>query len=173
LFLFHGIQIESELREKKMKRLLSMLAVFVMVLAAGSLAMAQSDPFVGTWKLDVAASKFEPGPPPQSQTRTWDASGNVDVKSVSPSGKTGGYSYTIVTDGKGHPAGDTIPNGSDTLTAKKVSSHLITAKFTKAGKVVESTTYTVSADGKTLMIVAKGVLPNGKTLNNNTRWDKE
>ena len=49
----------------------------------------------------------------------------------------------------------------------------MTAKFTKAGKVVESTTYTVSKDGKTLSIVAKGVLPDGKILNNDTKWDKE
>ncbi len=158
---------------KKMKRLFSMLVVIVIFLAAGSLASAQSDPFVGTWKLNVAASKFEPGPPPQSQTRTWDASGNVDVKGVSQAGKSASYSYTIVTDGKPHPSGGTVPNGSDTLTAKKVSSHLITAKFTKTGKVVESTTYTVSKDGKTLTIVAKGVLPDGKTLNNDTHWDKQ
>jgi hypothetical protein len=156
-----------------MKRQFSILAVFVMVLAAGSLALAQSNPFVGTWKLNVAASKFEPGPPPQSQTRTWDASWNIDVTGVNQAGKSMSYSYTIVTDGKGHPSGSTVPNGADTLTARKVSSHLITAKFTKAGKVVESTTYTVSKDGKMLTIVAKGVLPDGKILNNDTRWDKQ
>ena len=39
-----------------MKRQFSLLAVIVTVLVAGSLAPAQSNPFVGTWKLNVAAS---------------------------------------------------------------------------------------------------------------------
>ncbi len=60
-----------------MNRKRSILAVCVMVLAAGSLALAQSNPFVGTWKLNMAASKFDPGPPPQSQSRTWNADGSV------------------------------------------------------------------------------------------------
>jgi hypothetical protein len=164
---------KNGIKGKKMKRQFSMLVVIAMVLAAGSVALAQSDPFVGTWKLNVAASKFEPGPAPQSQTRTWDASGTITVASVSQAGKSGGYSYTLMFDGKDHPSGGTVPNGSDMVSSKKVSSHLVTAKFTKAGKVVESTTYTVSKDGKTLSIVAKGVLPDGKTLNNDTKWDKE
>jgi hypothetical protein len=31
---------------------------------------AQNDRFVGTWKLNVAKSKFSPGPPPKSATVT-------------------------------------------------------------------------------------------------------
>ena len=144
-----------------------------MVLAAGSLALAQSDPFVGTWILNLGASKFQPGPPPLSQTRTWDADGNVSVTGVARNGKSVAYSYTIMTDGKEHPSGGTVPNGSDMLSAKKVSSNFISATFTKAGKVVESTTYKVSKDGKMLAIVAKGVLPDGKILNNETYWQKQ
>ena len=41
------------------------------VLIAAVLATAQSkDPFVGTWRLNVAKSKYSPGPPPKSQTTT-------------------------------------------------------------------------------------------------------
>jgi hypothetical protein len=158
---------------KKMKRQFSILAVLVVVLAAGSVVLAQSDPFVGTWKLNVAASKFDPGPAPQSQTRTWDPSGSVNITGVNAAGKTTGYSYTIKGDGKDYPTGGAIPNGSDTISSKKVSANEVKATFTKAGKQVESTTFTVSKDGKTLVIVAKGVLPTGQNMNNETHWDKQ
>ena len=62
-----------------MKRRIGLFAALVIVLAAGSVLLAQSNPFVGTWKLNVASSKYNPGPPPQSQTRTWDAAGMVMV----------------------------------------------------------------------------------------------
>ena len=156
-----------------MKRKLSILAVCAVVLAAGSLALAQDNPFVGTWKMNVAASKFEPGPPPQSQSSTWNADGSVNITGVNAAGKTAGYGYTINGDGKEYPVSGSIPNGSDKISSKKVGANKMTASFTKAGKVVESTTFTVSKDGKTLEIVAKGILPDGKTLNNDTKWDKQ
>jgi hypothetical protein len=156
-----------------MKRKLSILAVCVMVLAAGSLALAQSNPFAGTWKLNVAASKFVPGPPPQSQMRTWGADGAVNITGVNAAGKTAGYAYTINGDGKGYPVSGAIPNGADTISSKKAGANELKATFTKAGKVVESTTFTVSKDGKSLVIVAKGTLPDGKALDNETHWDKQ
>jgi len=58
-----------------MKRLCTVFAVLFFTFTAAGLLLAQSDPFVGSWKLDVAKSKFDPGPAPQSQARTWDASG--------------------------------------------------------------------------------------------------
>jgi hypothetical protein len=156
-----------------MKRKLSIVAACVMVLAAGSLALAQSNPFVGTWKMNVAASKFDPGPAPQSQSRTWNADGSVNITGVNAAGKSTGYSYTINGDGKDYPVMGAIPNGADKISSKKVSANEMTAKFTKAGQQVEATTFTVSKDGKTLVIVAKGVLPDGKKLNNETHWEKQ
>ena len=49
-----------------MKRRIGLLAALAIVLAAGSVLLAQSNPFVGTWKLNLASSKYNPGPPPQS-----------------------------------------------------------------------------------------------------------
>ena len=69
-----------------MKRRMAVFATLVVVLAAGSLLFAQGNPFVGTWKLDLANSKYNPGPAPKSQTRTWDASGMVMVNSIGATG---------------------------------------------------------------------------------------
>jgi len=139
-----------------MKRRIGIFAALVIVLAAGSVLLAQSNPFVGTWKLNLASSKYNPGPPPQSQTRTWDASGMVMVNGVGASGKPFSYGYSIKGDGKDYPTMGAIPNKADMISTKKVDANTYEAKFTKGGKQVETTTFTVSNGGKTLTIHAMG-----------------
>ena len=155
-----------------MKRKIGVLAALVVVLAAGSALLAQNNPFVGTWKLNVAASKFNPGPPPQSQMRTWDASGMVMVNAVNAAGKTVSYGYTIKDDGKEYPTEGAIPNTADKITSKKINAMAYEANFTKAGKHVETTTFTVSNGGKTLTIHAKGFSPAGD-FENTQVFDKQ
>jgi hypothetical protein len=139
-----------------MKRRIGVFAALVIVLAAGGVLLAQSNPFVGTWKLNLASSKYNPGPPPQSQTRTWDASGMVMVNGVGATGKPFSYGYSIKGDGKDYPTMGAIPNKADMISTKKIDANTYEAKFTTAGKQVETTTFTVSNGGKTLTIHAKG-----------------
>lgn len=139
-----------------MKRSIGVLAALAIALAAGSVLLAQSNPFVGTWKLDLASSKYNPGPAPQSQTRTWDAAGMVMVNGVGATGKPFSYGYTIKADGKDYPTMGAIPNKADKISAKKIDANTYEAKFLKGGKQVETTTFTVSNGGKTLTIDAKG-----------------
>jgi hypothetical protein len=138
-----------------MNRRIGILAALVLVLAAGSV-LAQSNPFVGTWKLDVEKSKFNPGPAPQSQTRTWDAAGMVMVNGINAAGKPFSYGYSVKGDGKESPTMGSIPNKADMISTKKVDANTYEAKFTATGKQVETTTFKVSSDGKTLTIHAKG-----------------
>jgi hypothetical protein len=156
-----------------MKRLFPMFAMIALILTAASLGLAQNDPFVGTWKLNVAQSKFEPGPAPQSQMRTWDKSGKVSVEGVNAAGKPAGYWYIIKFDVNSYATSGTVPNGADMMTAKKIDANTVEANFTKAGKHVETATFKVSKDGKTMNITAKGVLPTGQMLNNDTLWDRQ
>jgi hypothetical protein len=139
-----------------MKRRIGLLAALAIVLAAGSVLLAQSNSFVGTWKLNLASSKYNPGPPPQSQTRTWDASGMVMVNGVGATGKAFSYGYSVKGDGKDYPTMGAIPNKADKVSTKKIDANTYEAKFTTAGKQVETTTFTVSNGGKTLTILAKG-----------------
>lgn len=147
------------------------LAMIVVVLAAGGLLLAQDNPFVGTWKLNVAGSKFNPGPAPQSQTRTWDAMGMVMVNSIGPTGTASSYGYTIKGDGKEYPTMGAIPNTADLITSKKIDANTYEANFTKAGKHVETTTFKISNGGKTLTIHAVGVNAKGD-FDNLLVWDK-
>ena len=155
-----------------MKRRIEVFAALVLVLAAGSVLLAQNNPFVGTWKLNVAKSKYDPGPAPQSSTRTWDASGMVMVNGVNAAGKTTSYGYTIKDDGKEYPTMGAIPNTADKITSKKMDANSYEAKFTKAGKQVEVTTFMVSDGGKTLTIHAKGT-PDIGGFDNLQVWEKQ
>ena len=155
-----------------MKRRVAVMATLLMVLTAGSVLLAQSNPFVGVWKLDVPSSKYNPGPAPQSQTRTWEASGKVTVDSVGAAGKASSYGYTVLGDGKEYPTMGSIPNTADTITSKKMGANKYEAKFFKAGKQVEVTTFEVSNGGKTLAIHAKGTSPAGD-FDNMMMWTKQ
>jgi hypothetical protein len=144
-----------------MKRRIGVFAALAIMLAAGSVLLAQSNPFVGTWKLNLASSKYNPGPPPQSQTRTWDAAGMVMVNGVGATGKPFSYGYSIKGDGKDYPTMGAIPNKADMISTKKVDANTYEAKFMTAGKQVETTTFTVSNGGKTLTIHAMGSVDAG------------
>jgi hypothetical protein len=155
-----------------MKRRIGVLAALVVVLAAASVVLAQSNPFVGTWKLNVAKSKYDPGPAPQSATRTWDASGMVMVNGVNAAGKSSSYGYTIMDDGKEYATMGAIPNTADKIKSKKIDANSYEAKFTKAGTQVEVTTFKLSDGGKTLTIHAKGSSPAGP-FDNLQVWEKQ
>jgi len=49
-----------------MRSRLGVLLFLAMLVSVG--AWAQNDPLVGTWKMNLAKSKFSPGPPPKSAT---------------------------------------------------------------------------------------------------------
>ena len=155
-----------------MKRRIGVFAALVIALAAGSMLLAQSNPFVGTWKLNVASSKYDPGPAPQSQTRTWDAAGMVMVNGINAAGKPVSYGYPIKGDGKEYPTMGAVPNTADKITTKKIDANTYEANFTKAGKHVETATFKVSNGGKTLTIMAKGATDAG-AFNNVLVWDKQ
>jgi hypothetical protein len=156
-----------------MKRLCTVLAILFLTLAAAGVALAQGNPFVGTWKLDVAKSKYDPGPAPKSQTRTWDASGKVSVKGVNAAGKAVSYGYPIKEDGKEYPTVGAIPNAADKISSNKVAPNTVEVHFMRHGKPAETTTFGVSKDGKTLTISARGTNADGSAFNNVTVWKKQ
>jgi hypothetical protein len=157
-----------------MKRLFTVFAIVALTLTAAGLVLAQSGPFVGSWKLDVAKSKFDPGPAPQSQARTWDAAGKVSIEGINAAGKSMAYGYTLKVDGKDYPTMGAIPNGAQTVTTKRISANKVEANFTRDGKHAETATFSVSKDGKVLSILAKGTSPkDGTPFTNNTVWEKQ
>jgi hypothetical protein len=149
------------------------VAILFFTLTAAGMLVAQGNPFVGTWKLDVAKSKYDPGPAPKSQTRTWDASGKVTVEGINAAGKPVTYGYPIMNDGKDYPTTGTVPNGADMISSKKIDPNTVEVNFKRGGKGAETTSFKVSKDGKMLTISAKGTNPDGSAFNNLTVWEKQ
>jgi hypothetical protein len=158
-----------------MKRFILSFVVFA-ALAAGPL-MAQTNPFVGTWKLNVAKSKFEPGPAPKSQTRTVVAAGEgakYSFEGVSPDGRAFSYSFTVNYDGKDSPVtGTGAPGGADSIAIKRVGSNKAEATLKKDGKEVGKSVAEVSKDGTVTTVKSKGKTPDGKDFSSESVYDKQ
>jgi hypothetical protein len=127
-----------------------------------------ADPLVGTWKLDVAKSKFSPGPPPKSITVTFEAAGEgvkVTADVVGADDKTTHTTYTGNYDGKDYPITGS-ETGADTVSLKRVDARTTKRTDKKGGKVVMTFTRKVSSDGKMLTVTIKGTNPKGQPVNN-------
>ena len=62
---------------KAIPRRLAFGALYVVVgLLVTTSSLWAADPFVGTWKLNLAKSKYSPGPPPKNLTVTCGATEN-------------------------------------------------------------------------------------------------
>lgn len=152
------------------------ILTFVTVLAALGivhLAAQTADPLLGTWELNVAKSKFNSGPAPKSETRTYAASGNeikATSKGVDANGKPTTGAWIINYDGKDRPATG-LTNG-DSLSLKRVDA--LTAEFTqkKAGKVVATGKRVISKDGKAMTISTKGTNAKGQEYDDVLVFDK-
>ena len=91
-----------------MKRLLALLAVVSLVLAASASALAQTpkDAHIGTWNLNGAESKFNPGPGYRSETRTYTPTADgykFEGERVNLDGSTQKYGFTVKYDNKDYP----------------------------------------------------------------------
>jgi hypothetical protein len=151
----------------------TMLGMFLVLF--GFQPRAQSnDPVVGTWVLNVAKSKFNPGPAPKSETRTYAVAGN-EIKATSTGvdadGKATSAAWTVVYDDKERPV--TGDPDVDTLMLKRVDANTTTFTEKKAGKVVVTGTRAVSKDGKTLTITTKGTNAKGQKVDTVTVYDRK
>jgi len=137
--------------------------------------LTQADPQVGVWKLNVAKSKYSPGPVPTSATTTIEAAGKgtkVSVDQTMPDGSKRQWSVTADYDGKDMPVVGNNPD-ADTIARTRVNASTVRTVSKKAGKVTTTQTSAVSADGKTRTVTTKGVNAKGQTVNNVAIYDRQ
>jgi hypothetical protein len=128
---------------------------------------AQNDRFVGTWKLNVAKSKFDPGPPPTSVTVTI-APDKVSVEEVHANGKTESWSYTP---SPGAPATITGMENSSVV-EKRVNDRTMEHTW-KMGQSTMQGRAVLSKDGKRMTYTLTGTSPEGKPVHNLEVYDKQ
>jgi len=137
------------------------------------MVLAQGNP-EGTWKLNVASSKYIGQQAPKNETRTYEisyAGVKVSVNRVAGDGSLIIWSYTTEYDGKDSPysgVGSTAegvgtPNEADAIAVKRVD----------AGQVVLTERIVVSSDGKVMTITSKGTNEQGRPNSATSTWDKQ
>lgn len=148
------------------------------VLAVGGSAMASAATATssvdGTWVLNVAKSKFNPGPAPKSQTRMYEETADgtaLSFNGVAADGTAVSGHSTFKYDGKDYPFTGS-PN-YDTLSLKRVNGSTVKAKQKKAGKVVGTSTRTISAHGKVMTLSSKGTDAKGAAYDDVMVFDKQ
>jgi hypothetical protein len=142
---------------------IAVAALGVVVLSGIARAQA-TDPFVGTWRLDVAKSTFKPGPPPKSVTVTIAAAGKgikVVVDSVSADGPLK-WEYTSARDGKDVPV--TGNPGYDAANVTQATPQDTTIVYKMGGKPVVTAKAALSKDGKMMTVNYTGTDAKGQAI---------
>jgi hypothetical protein len=181
--------IHIDLLQAKVAILGVTLALFGIHLAAQG-----ADPLIGTWRLNVARSRFNPGPAPKIESRTYVmvtqetkvtsrgvdgprryATVNQEIKAtcmgVDGDGNPIGVDWIFVHDGKDRPV--TGDPDADTFSAKRIDAFTTAFTMKRAGRVVITGTGTISRDGTVMTITAKGVNARGQTIDNVSVFEKQ
>jgi hypothetical protein len=112
-----------------------------------------SDPWVGTYKLDVAQSKIG-GPPPTEETVTVSSATKDSVKYTIQGKDAQGNSYTINYEGKVGTAAPQMAEGKEIaqITYQMPSSHQFTSQGRGTDGSSSTGTVTLAKDNKTITV---------------------
>lgn len=152
----------------------SLLVGVVLSIVTSAALAAAPDPVIGSWKLNVAKSTFNPGPAPKSQTRTYaqtTAGIALTLKTTGADGKESTSTMTFNADGKPYPI--TGNPAFDTVSVTRVDALTVNSTQMKAGVPVGTGVRTVSKDGKTLTFTQKGTQPSGAKYEDVTLYDRQ
>jgi hypothetical protein len=149
------------------------LAAFCAIVLSSSVGLAAEN-WLGTWKLNVAKSKYSPGPGPKSLTIKLEATADgikLTSDGVNSEGKATHGEYVSKFDGKDVPW-EGNPD-ADTASAKKIDDNSYENIWKKEGKKTISAKVVVSKDGKTINTTQTGTDSKGRTVNNTLVWDRQ
>jgi len=148
------------------------ITVAVSALVLGGIAHA-ADNQIGTWKLNVAKSKYSPGPPPKEGTLTVEAIPDglkITIHGTDAEGKPVHMEFSPKYDGKDYPM--TGNPDADMISMKKINDDTIETVSKKGGKPVMTVRSVVSKDGKTRTSTQKGTNAKGEKVNNTLVYDR-
>jgi hypothetical protein len=149
------------------------LAVCALMVFSSSVVLA-ADNWVGSWKLDLAKSKYGATAAPKSQTlklESTPAGTKLTSDGVDSDGKPSHATWTSKMDGKDVPF-EGNPN-ANTGSPKRVDDNTYTNTWKKGGKVTVTAKVVVAADGKTLTVTQTGKNAKGEAVNITAVYDKQ
>lgn len=142
--------------------------------APSQVGLTQSNLLIGSWKLNLAKSKFSPGPPPKSQTLNFEGAGQ-DLKNTADTVDAQGQVIKVVFmhiyDGKPHPTtGNPL---FDATTYTRLDDHHVKWVRSKADKPIQTGSNEISADGKTFTVSTEGMGANGQPISSVAVYEKQ
>jgi len=155
-------------------RLVSLSAALVCGLSIHSIAMQVPDPFIGTWKVNLAKSRYDPGPAPRSNTAKYEAvegGYRQTADGTDANGRPTHQVITLILDGKEHRAQGN-PN-ADVVAFTRRDARAIDSIWKKGGQVTLTASNVVSADGKVRTITQKGKDAQGRAVNTVIIYEKQ
>jgi hypothetical protein len=147
--------------------------VVVFATALPQAGLAQSNPWLGMWKLNLAKSTYPPGQAPRSSTYNFQVTGANLTNTVETVEAAGNSIKTVnphIYDGQPHPL--TGPN-VDTRNYTRVDANTVISASMKAGKLVQVTTIVLSQDGRTITTTGRGIDAKGQPVNSVAVYDKQ
>jgi hypothetical protein len=155
-------------------RLVTVFAIALLALGTRPAFTLAADPNVGTWKLNLARSTYDPGPAPKSQRLTitaWGADGITYASDgVDAAGKTTHWGFQTQYDGQfvpfpGNPDADMIAHTRDGSTIHSTTQ--------RSGQVTGHSTVVFSPDRKTRTLTQTGTNAKGQPIHNVIVYERE
>lgn len=148
------------------------VVVGLLLLAWPQIARAD-DPMSGRWEINLAKSKYDPGPPPQSSVRVHEVDGDtikVTLDIVSASGRARHVEFVRTLDGKEYP--DKDDPHADTVAWQRIDERTIEFTQKTNGQTTETGRLVLSEDGRELTLTWKGRNDRGDPFHNVAVFDR-
>ena len=139
-------------------------------------AASAADVYTGTWKLNVAKSKYSPGPAPKAVTVVIAEKGadySVIATGTDGADKPISTKYTFPMKGGPIVYTEGAPTSGATVLIKRPNANTIDGTSTLKGKETGTSSSVVAADGKTFTRTVKATNAEGKPVNNNEVYEKQ
>jgi len=165
-----------------MKRVAICTVLLLAVVALSAARVSAEDMRAGTWKLNIAKSKFSPGPPPKGpntqKIESVENGSQLVADGVNAQGQKTHNEYTVKYDGKDYPQHPTIdgmpdPNGADTISVKKIDDRTYEVTTKRKGEVLATIKDVISSDGKTRTATITGKNAQGQAVNTVVVYEKQ
>jgi hypothetical protein len=148
------------------------ISATVSLRAAQAPSTTSEDYLIGTWLLDVAKSKYSPGPGPVTETRTYRRGPNGIEGTIQrrfADGRSDRIEYVAEYD-REYPVLGT--EEYDHILLKRITARVAEAVLSHAGRVYGTARRVVDESGKTMTITFKREGSSGTTVNNTAFYQK-
>lgn len=172
------------LRAKEANMLRTSFGCFCLVIVSTlslpySSAAQAADPWVGTWRLNVARSTYSPGPAPKSSTLRIEAVAGGAQKhtfdGVNAQGQTTHSERIATFDGADVPVQAVMPpaTAASTSAFRRIDARTFEVTGKVEGRLTTTNRIVVSADGKTMTQTTTGTNAQGQTVKNVAVYERQ